>query len=382
MKKNIVLASCLVASFAAQAQSSVTLYGIFDEGVDYTSNVEGHSAWQMTSGYAQGSRWGLKGTEELGSGWKTLFTLENGFNGSNGTLGQGGRMFGRQAFVGLGNATYGTVLLGRQYDSVVDYLGPLTANGSWAGYLFAHPLDNDNTDNTFRANNTVKYTSPNVGGFHFGGTYGLSNQSNFAANRLYSLGVGYAWNGLSASAAYLKANNPGASADGALASGATSFVASSLEIYGVGAKYNFASATLAASYTHSSILNPAATGTQIFVGSIASPGATITALRFNNFELNGTYYVRPDILLGAMYIFTQAEVEKTNGNSNLHYHTVGLMADYFISKRTDVYIQGAYERVGGGKSGTVLDTAYVSGAAGVSSSMNQTVVRAAIRYKF
>jgi predicted porin len=100
--------------------------------------------------------------------------------------------------------------------------------------------------------------------------------------------------------------------------------------------------------------------------------------------LNGTYQVRPDILLGSMYIFTQAEVEKTNGNSGLHFHTIGLMADYLISKRADVYLQGAYERVGGGKSATatVLDTAYVTGAAGVSSSMNQMVLRAPIRHKF
>ena len=70
-----------------------------DAGIDYTNNVGGHSAWQMASGFAQGSRWGLKGTEDPGGGYSALFQLENGFNVNNGTLAQGGRMFGRQAYV-------------------------------------------------------------------------------------------------------------------------------------------------------------------------------------------------------------------------------------------------------------------------------------------
>ena len=112
----------------------------------------------MASGFAQGSRWGLKGTGDPGGGYSALFQLENGFNVNNGTLAQGGRMFGRQAYV-AGSARFGTLTLGRQYDAVVDYLAPTTANGSWGVYPFSHPLDNDNTGNTFRVNNTVKYAA-------------------------------------------------------------------------------------------------------------------------------------------------------------------------------------------------------------------------------
>ena len=58
------------------------------------------------------------------------------------------------------------------------------------------------------------------------------------------------------------------------------------------------------------------------------------------------------------------------------------MADYFLSKRTDVYLQGAYQHAGGDKTGTVLDFAHVPGANGVSSTSHQVVVRDAIRHKF
>ena len=96
--------------------------------------------------------------------------LENGFNVNNGKLGQGGLMFGRQAYVGL-SSQFGTVTLGRQYDSVVDYVGPLEAGDQWGGYIGAHPGDIDNFNNSYRTNNTVKYTSANYAGLTFGGTY-------------------------------------------------------------------------------------------------------------------------------------------------------------------------------------------------------------------
>ena len=107
MKKLLIAAAastvlgCSLAPISAMAQSSVTLYGLIDEGLNYTSNTGGHSNIQMESGFAQGSRWGLKGSEDLGGGNKAIFQLENGFDVNSGKLGQGGRMFGRQAYVGL-----------------------------------------------------------------------------------------------------------------------------------------------------------------------------------------------------------------------------------------------------------------------------------------
>lgn len=123
MKKLIFVGAVLgLLSSVSSAQSSVTLYGLVDEGFDFTSNVAGKRAYQMESGVAQGSRWGLAGKEELGGGLEAVFRLENGFDVNNGALDQGGRMFGRQAYVGMNSATAGTLTMGRQYDSVVDYV--------------------------------------------------------------------------------------------------------------------------------------------------------------------------------------------------------------------------------------------------------------------
>ena len=92
----------------AHAQSSVTLYGVIDDGLNYTSNARGHSAFAMVSGDANASNFGLKGAEDLGGGLSAIFTLESGFNASNGALSMNGTLFSRQAFVGLSSANYGT----------------------------------------------------------------------------------------------------------------------------------------------------------------------------------------------------------------------------------------------------------------------------------
>jgi predicted porin len=384
MKKNVIaLAVSAACAVPAWAQSSITLYGVIDEGINYTNNAGDKSAYQLESGYAQGSRWGLKGSEDLGSGLKAIFDLENGFDLNSGQLGEGGRIFGRQAFVGLTAANYGTLTIGRQYDSVVDYLAQTTANGLWGGLLLSHPYDNDNTDNSFRVNNTVKYASPEFAGLQFGGTYSFSNDTNFANNRQYSLGGQYTNGGLVVAGSYLEANSPGLTDGGAIATDDANFISERLRIFGGGVNYTFGGATVGFVYTNTNVGEPSATDTSVYVGAITPPnGGTLTALKFQNFEVNGRYQFTPAFFVGVQYVYTAATMDATSGNENPKYHTFGLMADYSLSRRTDFYFQAAYQKVAGDKTDTVLDDAYIPGSAGASSSSNQFAVRAAIRHKF
>ncbi|MFL9912784.1 porin [Paraburkholderia sp. RL17-337-BIB-A] len=364
----------------AFAQSSVTLYGVIDEGINYTTNASGHSAVQMESGYATGSRWGLKGSEDLGGGLKAIFQLENGFNAGTGGLGQGGRLFGRQAYVGLSSATLGAVTMGRQYDSVVDYLGPVTANGNWAGSLFSHPLDNDNTNNSFRLNNTVKYTSANYRGLTFGGLYGFSNQAGqFSNNRAYGLGARYVGGPLTVAAAYMEINNPGSSTNtlGSLTND-TNFTAARQRVWGAGVNYKIGNpTTVGFVYTHTDLSN--AIGSE-YTGTFTTPASS---LKFDNFELNVKQQITPGVFVGALYDYTRVHVTNTAGKSTPNWNEVGLMADYAFSARTDVYVQGMYAHVSGGGAGAgVLNMATLVGATASSTTANQLLVRVALRARF
>ncbi|MEM5365149.1 porin [Paraburkholderia azotifigens] len=299
--------SCALSG-AANAQSTVTLYGLIDEGVNYTNNVGGKSLYALSSGDVQGSRWGLRGSEDLGGGLSAIFKLESGFNVNNGKFGQQGRAFGRQAYVGVSSTNYGALTLGRQYDSVTDYLTSLTANGSWGGGMFSHPYDNDNTDDTFRLNNAIKYASADYNGFSFGGMYAFSNTSGFALNRAISAGAQYSNGSLTIAAAYLDILNPNANAAGAVSlgpngSGDGSWTAERQRIWGAGINYVVGSATFGFAYTRTNLSQP--TDTQY--ASLA-PSASLGAasmLKFNNYEFNMKYQVTPAFFVGGMYTYTQ-----------------------------------------------------------------------------
>lgn len=381
MKHQAIALTALALASPAFAQSSVTLYGVIDEGLDYTNNVGSGHVYELSSGYAQGSRWGLRGVEDLGGGTKAILQLENGFDVNSGRAAQGGRMFGRQAYVGIERERFGTVTLGRQYDSVVDYLAPTTANGNWAGYLFAHPYDNDNTDNSFRVSNAVKYASPQMAGFRFGGAYGFSNDTNFANNRQYSVGGSYANGGLLIGAAYLQADGPGTSATGAIAANDASFIAERMRVFGAGINYTIGLATLGFAYTNTEYRNPSGNG---YIGGVplAAPGVTLNALKYQNFEVNGKYQFTPGFFAGAQYVYTMETYDASSGNVKPRIHSVGLMADYFLSKRTDVYVQGAYQKVTGDSTNSVLDQAFIPGTQAPSSTGNQLVMRVALRHAF
>lgn len=153
---------------AAAAQSNVTVYGIADAGLAYTSNQKGNSNTYVRSGSKDGSRLGFKGTEDLGGGTSVLFQLEAGYNIDDGAAAQSGSLFNRAAFVGLADKRYGTVTLGRQYSPYFAFLNPLGPVPAVTGATGAHAGDIDGFDITVRHNNSLKYISPDWRGASVG----------------------------------------------------------------------------------------------------------------------------------------------------------------------------------------------------------------------
>lgn len=379
MKKSLIVVA-VAASFAsvAHAQSSVTLYGLLDAGITYTSNVAGNSKWAAGSGGIQQSMFGLRGSEDLGNGLKAIFTLESGFNINNGRFANNNGMFNRQAYVGLSSAQFGTVTLGRQYDAAQDFLAPLTATGSWGGTYFAHPFNNDNlnTNGGYSVNNSIKYTSANYAGFTFGGTYGFSNQAGaFANNREYSVGAAYQWQGLHLGAAYAQQNNPGATTGGASDGSAVTALVGNVgnfrqREFGAAGSYAFGPATVGLAWTQSR-----------FDNFVVSPGAS---LRVNNYEVNGKYNLTPALALGVAYTFTTANgygaAASVTGDST-RFHQIGLQADYSLSRRTDVYAQAVYQHAMGDGGVASIYNGDNSNPS-ISSSKNQTAATIGLRHRF
>ena len=203
MKKTL-LAAALLAGFAgaAQAQSNVTLYGLVDAGFNYTK-LEGQSRKiGIDSGLQGQSRWGIRGSEDLGGGLKAIFTLENGFTVDNGQQTQS-RLFGRYAFVGLESASAGRLTLGRTTNlafmwaaGIVNPFG-LSFSSATVGSTFGY---NDADLGAGRVNNSIYYYSPSFSGFQ--GAIGYSFQANDLNNgaeragnknndRLIDLGLKY-----------------------------------------------------------------------------------------------------------------------------------------------------------------------------------------------
>ncbi|PRF60562.1 porin [Burkholderia multivorans] len=382
MKKSLLALGAFAG--AAHAQSSVTLYGIIDEGFIFNNNAKGQHLYGLSSGVMQGSRFGLRGTEDLGGGLKAIFTLENGFDVNSGRLGQGSLMFGRQAYVGL-SSPYGTVTLGRQYDSVVDFVGPLEAGDQWGGYIAAHPGDLDNFNNAYRVNNAIKYTSPSYAGFSFGGLYSLGGiAGQFARNQVWSLGAGYNNGPLVLGVGYLNArtpanfggmfNNGSTAATTAVTSpvyGAYANTANTYQVIGAGGAYTFGAATIGATYSNTK-----------FKGFSVGPFVNQTAT-FNNGEINFKYQLTPALILGAAYDYTQGS--KINGSSAAKYHQGSLGVDYFLSKRTDVYVIGVYQHASGNTldaNGNVVQAHASINGLDPSATSNQVAARVGIRHKF
>ena len=393
--KKILLASAIAGtvSINGYAQSSVTLYGILDEGVQYNTNaknivngvnVGGRQVTLDSATGLNGSRWGLRGAEDLGNGLKAIFTLESGLNLNTGAFGQGNTPFGRQAFVGLSSSRFGTLTMGRQYDSVVTYVQPVAAYGFIAtSTLLDHPGDLDNFGNTVRTNNAIKYGSPNFNGLSFGAEVSLGGQAgNVTGGGGYSAGAAYASGPVTLGVGYNYFKDPTGTAGtgfftdnqngvsvlgGSLNSGYAA--ATSYQVIAAGGDYKIGAARFGVAYSNTQY------------GNAVSGGA---AAMFNTAEVGLKWEFKENLFAGATYNYTKGNsVTNATGLSvgNQHYSQFSLVTDYLLSRRTDVYILGTWQKASGISSTGAPAVANI-GNLGDSSNNHQAVVRLGLRHKF
>lgn len=208
MKKTLSAFALLsLAAGIAQAQTSLTVYGIADVGLVREYGHLGPAITKLDSGLQSGSRLGFKGTEDLGGGMKALFVLETGLQMDAGGFAQGGLAFGRQSFVGI-DGSYGTLTLGRQNQSqfiALDAIDPFgTGLAGTSTNLFAFP-----NRTGIRNNNMMMYATPTVGGFAGEVQYAFGEVAGNASNgRNIGGAFGYAAGPLQVKLSYEKENIP------------------------------------------------------------------------------------------------------------------------------------------------------------------------------
>lgn len=193
MKKTLAALAVLGAFVGSTYAANVTVYGVVDEGLNFTSldkddGAGNTNSFKLDSGINAGSRFGLKGAENLGNGYSVGFVLENGFAADDGTMAQGGRLFGREAqvyvagpFGKLGAGRVGTLVGGSGSYAITGNLTPL-------GTSYSDYTAQENNVMSFafagRVDNSLTYQSPTFGGFTAYAQYSFgTNVITAAANK-------------------------------------------------------------------------------------------------------------------------------------------------------------------------------------------------------
>ncbi|CAD6526507.1 Outer membrane porin protein [Paraburkholderia hiiakae] len=397
MRKHLLAAPVLFSlAGVALAQGSVTLYGIADAGITYRSNERtgttgaytGHSNVGLSTGNLSGSRWGIKGQEDLGSGLAAIFLLEDGFDITNGTSGQGGRLFGRQAFVGLSDQRYGSLTMGRQYTSLDDFVGPV-APVNFIGGFGAHPGDIDDLDQTTRVDNSIKYTSANYAGLTFGALYGFGGQpGSMKRKNTWSVGAGYANGPLRMGVGYERSDNSKTGLDdptygkwqgtydGTFNSSINEGYASaqSQQVVAAGATWDFGPAVVGVNYSNVQYRSGA---NSLFSGNAI----------FNIAGIFTQWNVQPRTHVFAGYSYTRGSAVE-GVDEDAQYHNVSVGATYDLSTRSTVYLLAGYQHASGmtldAAGDPVAATASVSdkGNGHSSATQSQAIVSVGLRQKF
>jgi predicted porin len=355
LRRQSVKKKCLVAALAAtgcacaHAQSSVTLYGVVDTNIEYLTHASatGGSLVRENSGGLSNSRFGFRGTEDLGGGTSAWFVLEAGFNSNDGTPATAGTLFNRTAAVGLSNAL-GSLSSGLQYTAMYDTLEKYDPMGYAPQYTW-FPTTGSSDDFSYKArlNNSVKYVG------QFGGLKAIADYSfggdadSFQSSAAYGGSLEYSTGTFAAAVAYDYRN-------GAITSTGTwtktrNLSFSVLEHIGNG--------EIMGGYEH--YLNDPTKG------STVSAAMWFGGVRYRfvpSFQLTaGTYY-------------------QSNKTANVSNSWMGVLSgDYSLSKRTDLYATVAYAAATRYANGTYTPIGVTDATAFAS---NQTGVTLGIRHRF
>jgi predicted porin len=390
-KKLIGLGMILAANGAfAQATSgtnSVEIYGVLDAAVGYqeyslstngqfpasvnplsaTKTSVSNSVTGMFNGGIQDSRWGFRGTEDLGGGMKAFFTLESGFNIPTGQANNGtgslagnsptastvsantslnGQLFSRQAFVGLSSETLGSVAFGRNYapfyDIAVVYdpvqnsqlFSPLGFSGTIGG--------GGGVSEDTRVDNSIKYKNK-IGDFNFGALYKFGGVAgNSTAEGGYTLNAGYEAGPFGIQAGYEVFKD-------ALKTG-TSTVAGDISVtdynsnaFMIAGKYSFGEATIKAGFEQYTLKAPsdsvAALGLTSLYGYTIGNSTTFSSAdqKTDVWWFGGDYNFSPAMNLAVGFYDQNPKRSDDAKQLNGNIYSYSALLDYHFTKRTDVY---------------------------------------------
>jgi len=325
MKKSL-LALAVLGAFAgaAQAQTSVTVYGSFDAGLRSVNNVNAAGDSRLTmgsNGTYNSNRIGFRGVEDLGGGMNAHFTLESGFNTGTGALDTPtsatgvSRLFNRSAFVGLGG-TWGSLDLGRQYSVNFKTIG---AYDPFA-YKYTGIIPLAALGGLTRLDNDIQYTGA-FGPVTVRAEYALGEvPGDTGASATAALGASFKTGPFSFGGAYTQRANATDTAD--------------QDVWTVGGAFATGPFRVAAGYAEDD----------------RDAGFTLPVnLEIRDAWLGGSYNITPALALQAAYYHTKTEVPGADGRRGL---TI-LGATYNLSKRTNFYadidhsrFKGAYVGMG------------------------------------
>ncbi|MDN7177106.1 porin [Caballeronia sp. SEWSISQ10-4 2] len=331
MKKNIIGAGAALLCGSTYAQSSVRLYGLIDQSIRYqsSSSTSSHSFVGVNEGPINGNRFGFKGSEDLGGGLAAIFDLQAGYNIANGKSDQQSQLFGRYSWVGLQSNTYGSLKLGRQYGGMFNF------------YAFHFdPIGGGNINSTdwelfitgIRFDNTAQYDT-RVGPISISLQHSFGNQAGSFGSGGTTFGSAiYTFSTGSVGIAATQSEDAGGRKLRVGSFGGTVNVGQfGLYIYGIDAQRD-AGFSVAGTNTGGALSNA-----NIVSNAITASGPQ-TDKRTDLFARVGATY-QPGPLWKFIVSYAYDHAKNAAPGSNGTIQTVCGMADYILSKRTDVYLE-------------------------------------------